>query len=60
MPTIWDKDILIYCCSQLIEGMKQGTAPHPVVRFHVYDFLVSTNRSSGQKGYKLLEKAWID
>jgi plasmid replication initiation protein len=56
MPTIWDKDVLIYCCSQLVEGMKQGATPHPVIRFHVYDFLVSTNRSSGQKGYQLLEK----
>lgn len=27
MPTIWDKDILIYCCSQLVEGIKQGREP---------------------------------
>jgi plasmid replication initiation protein len=37
--------------------MKQGRPPHQIVRFQVYDFLVSTNRSTGQKGYQLLEKA---
>jgi plasmid replication initiation protein len=57
MPTIWDKDVLIYCCSQLIEGMKQGREPHAVVRFEVYDLLVSTNRSTGKKGYDLLKDA---
>ncbi len=57
MATVWDKDVLIYVCSQLVEGMKQGRVPHPVVRFQVFDFLVSTNRSTGQKGYRLLQKA---
>ena len=41
MPTIWDKDILIYCCSQLIEGIKQGREPKQIVRLTAYDLLVS-------------------
>ncbi len=57
LPTIWDKDVLIYCTSQLVEGMKQDRLPYSIVRFQVFDFLVSANRSTGQKGYKLLEKA---
>ncbi len=57
MPTIWDKDILIYCCSQLIEGMKQGREPKRDIVFPAYDFLVSTNRSTGRRGYDLIKQA---
>jgi plasmid replication initiation protein len=58
MPTIWDKDILIYCCSQLIEGIKQGREPKQIVRLTAYDLLVCTNRSTGQRGYNLLKRAF--
>src|SRR4029453_1853269 len=58
MPTIWDKDILIYCCSQLIEGIKQGREPKQIVRLTAYDLLVCTNRSTGQRGYNLLKQAF--
>jgi plasmid replication initiation protein len=58
MPTIWDKDILIYCCSQLVEGMKRGREPAQVVRLTAYDLLVSTNRSVGIRGYELLRRAF--
>jgi len=57
LPTIYDKDVLIFCCSQLIEGMKNGRLPSPLVQFEVYDFLVSTNRTTGQQGYTLLKHA---
>ena len=57
MPTIWDKDVLIYCCSQLVAGMKEGREPHPTIRFQVYDFLVSTNRSTSNNGYHLMKQA---
>lgn len=58
IPTIWDKDILIYCCSQLIEGLKQGREPKQIVRLTAYDLLVCTNRSTGQRGYNLLKQAF--
>jgi replication initiator protein A len=32
-PTIWDKDVLIYCCSQLIAGMREGREPQQVIRW---------------------------
>src|SRR5438876_8504270 len=57
MPTIWDKDILIYCCSQLIDGMKRGLEPKREVIFPTYSFLVSTNRSTGRQGYDLIIQA---
>jgi plasmid replication initiation protein len=58
MPTIWDKDILIYCCSQLVEGIKQGREPQQIVRLIAYDLLVSTNRDTSKHGYVLLRKAF--
>jgi plasmid replication initiation protein len=57
-PTIWDKDILIYCCSQLIAGMRAHRLPNQVIRLTAYDLLVSTNRSTGKHGYDLLKKAF--
>jgi len=57
MPTIWDKDVLIYCCSQLVEGMKRGREPQQVVHLTAFDLLVSTNRDTSMRGYALLRKA---
>ena len=57
MPTIWDKDVLIYCCSQLIEGIRKGKEPKRDVVFPAYNFLVSTNRSTGKRGYDLVTQA---
>jgi plasmid replication initiation protein len=57
LPTIWDKDILIYCCSQLVEGIKQGREPKQVVQLTAYDLLICTNRSTGKRGYQLLKQA---
>lgn len=58
MPTIWDKDVLIYCCSQLIAGIKEGREPHQIIRLTAYDLMVSTNRSTGKRGYELLRQAF--
>jgi plasmid replication initiation protein len=56
-PTIWDKDILIYCCSQLIAGMREGREPQQVIRITARDFLVSTNRAINNLGYDRLQMA---
>jgi plasmid replication initiation protein len=57
LATIWDKDILIYLISQIVEGLNQGRedAKSRKVRFRVYDYLVSTNRPIGGEHYKRLE-----
>src|SRR5258708_17880121 len=57
LATIWDKDILIYLISQIVEGLNQGRedAKSRKVRFRVYDYLVSTNRPVGGEHYKRLE-----
>jgi Replication initiator protein A len=54
LATIWDKDVLIYLVSQLVEGLNQGRedAKSRKIRFRAYDYLVSTNRPIGGEHYK--------
>jgi len=53
LATIWDKDILIYCISQIVEGLNRGRDDIcRTIRVTAYDLLVSTNRSTGGKDYK--------
>ena len=56
-PTIWDKDVLIYCCSQLVAGMQEEREPHQVIRLTAHDLLVSTNRMTNNHGYNRLKAA---
>jgi plasmid replication initiation protein len=58
LATIWDKDILVYAVSQLIEGMNQGREPSRVVRMTAYDLLVNTNRHTGGGDYEQLTDAF--
>lgn len=57
LATIHDKDILIYCISQLIAKMNQGEEPKRKVRLQAYDLLVATNRQTSGEGYRLLTDA---
>lgn len=51
--TIHDKDLWIYCISQLVEAMNRGRDDvGRVVRFTAYDFLVSTNRDASGRAYE--------
>jgi hypothetical protein len=58
LATIHDKDVLIYCISQLMTGMNKGKTPNRVVRFKAHDLLMTTNRPRGGESYKRLEKAF--
>ena len=57
LPTIFDKDVLLYCGSWLMEHLNNGKIPPKTMRISTYDLLVATNRIKTQEGYKLLEKA---
>lgn len=57
LATIYDKDILIYCISQLIAKMNEGTLPSPHVSIVAKDLLVFVNRSLGGKDYDALVEA---
>lgn len=58
--TQFDKDVLIYVTSQMTEALNRGRADakNRVVRFVVYDYLVSTNKPTGGKEYQRLEGAF--
>ncbi len=58
LATIHDKDILIYCISQLMAGINQGETPSRTVRFKAHDLLITTNRPTGGESYKRLGQAF--
>lgn len=51
LATIYDKDILIYCISQLIEKLKRQEPIGPRLRISSYDLLVFSNRGTAGKDY---------
>lgn len=58
MATVWDKDILIYCISQLVAGVNKGYDDlQPTLQVTAYDLLTATNRGTGGENYKRLESA---
>lgn len=58
MATIMDKDILIYCISQLVAKKNEGLPIHRTVRVTAYDLLIATNRTTDGDSYKRLHQAF--
>lgn len=52
LATIYDKDILIYCISQLMAKLKNGEPISKRVRINTQELLMFTNRGTGGKDYK--------
>lgn len=50
--TVFDKDILIYCISQIVRGHDAGIKVSRRVRVDVYPFLLGTRRSTGGAAYE--------
>ena len=57
LPTIFDKDILLYCGSLLMQELNAGRTPPKTLRISSHDLLVATNRRTSGEGYKLLKTA---
>lgn len=55
--TIHDRDILIYCISQLISAANDGREVSSTVRFRAFDLLTATNRMTNGQGYDGLKAA---
>lgn len=56
--TIHDKDVWIYCISQLVEAINRGREDvGRTVRFTAYDFLVTTNRDTSGRAYERMGEA---
>ena len=56
--TIHDKDILIYCISQLMAALNAGRAVGRVLHLKAYDLLVATNRDTSGDSYARLREAF--
>jgi plasmid replication initiation protein len=57
LANIWDKDILLYCISVLMEGINQGREISRTIRLTAYNLLVTTNRTTGGRSYDELKSA---
>ena len=56
--TIHDKDILIYCVSQLMAAMNAGRAVSRTLHLRAHDLLVATNRDTSGDSYARLREAF--
>ncbi len=56
--TIHDKDILIFCISQLMAAMNAGKEISRTLRLRAHDLLVVTNRETSGDGYARLREAF--
>lgn len=50
--TVFDKDLLIYAVSQIIEARNQGMPVSRTIKIDSYDFLVGTDRGDGRKSFE--------
>jgi plasmid replication initiation protein len=58
LPTIFDKDILIFCVSQIMHRKNRGEMIGKKVRFSARELLIATNRKTGGVEYQRLEGAF--
>ena len=57
LATIYDKDILIYCISQIMHKLKQGEPVSQRVRINSRDLLIFSNRGTSGRDYMALVEA---
>jgi plasmid replication initiation protein len=54
LPTIYDKDLIIYAISHLISGVREGQEIPKQVEIDPYAFFLFTNRGTGGRDYQAL------
>lgn len=54
LATIFDKDVLIYCISQLVAKKNQGKPLSQKVHLHAHELLIWTNRETSGDAYRRL------
>ena len=57
LATVFDRDILIYCISQLMGAMNDGRPISRTLRLRAHDLLIATNRDTSGRGYLQLREA---
>jgi plasmid replication initiation protein len=58
LATIHDKDILIYCISQLMAAINAGRQVSRTLHLRAHDLLVATNRETSGDAYRRLREAF--
>ncbi len=58
LATIHDKDILIFCISQLMGALNAGRAVSRTLHLKAHDLLVATNRETSGDAYRRLREAF--
>ena len=58
LPTIFDKDILMFCISQLMHLKNRGRPIGRRVQFSARELMIATNRKTGGVEYRRLENAF--
>ena len=59
LPTIYDKDFLIYAVSVVMDRLNRGEPASRRLRMYAADMLEFANRTTGGKDYKSLENALL-
>jgi len=65
LPSIMDKDFLMYCGSILVANYNEGIKDNPdylppkTIRVSAHDFFKATNRADNGKAYKLFAKSLV-
>ena len=57
LATIHDKDVLIYCISQLMAAVNAGRAVAPTLHLKAHDLMAATGRETSGDGYRRLREA---
>ncbi len=58
LATIHDKDILIFCISQLMAALNAGRAVSRTLHLKAHDLLIATNRETSGDAYRRLREAF--
>lgn len=58
LVTVHDRDVLIYCISQVMAALNSGRKVHRVLRFKAFDLLIATNRNTDGRAYEQLKAAF--
>ena len=58
LATLFDKDILIFCISQLMAALNAGRSVTRHLRLTAHDLMIATNRETSGDGYARLREAF--
>jgi plasmid replication initiation protein len=57
LPSIMDKDVLLYCASVVMGKINDGEYPPQTIRLSLHDVLIATNRHTNKEGYEIIKRS---